>query len=125
MVFKLAVLFATLAYVSAGAIESIYPGSYVSPVVAHYAAAPAVSFSSITQTHPPSVAYSAPSYGYAHSHGYAAPALSYTRNYAPELSYATSLSAYKHAVNPIIDARTFDYGYSTPEFYSNYGHFAH
>ncbi|XP_035794224.1 mucin-5AC-like [Anopheles albimanus] len=97
MAFKMVVLFAALAYASAGYIdpaEHHHQVAYAAPAVqaAHYSSAPAVSYSSITRHDTPkvavakTVAYAEPAVQYA-----AAPAITKTVAYAePSVHYAAA-----------------------------------
>lgn len=111
ILFQFAVIFATLAYASAGLIEANHHGlAYAAAPVAHYAAAPATSYSSFTKTHSPAISYGAAPVAYGYGHHAAAPVLA-----APALSYAAPIAkaslAYGHSYAPAV-AAPLSYGHA-------------
>ncbi|XP_065082054.1 cuticle protein 16.5-like [Ochlerotatus camptorhynchus] len=103
--FKLVVLIASLAYASAGYAGVEQSVSYAGPAAAHYSSAPAVSYSTLTRHHSPSLAYAAPAHhGYAH----AAPVLA-----APSHAYTTAQLTNTYAAPALSYGHSYDnYGYS-------------
>ncbi|XP_062558168.1 uncharacterized protein LOC134223047 [Armigeres subalbatus] len=132
--FKFALLIVSLTCASAG-----YAGqqtTYVAPVAAHYAAAPAVSYSTATRSHAPILtqgyahstpvlvapvqAYSAPlTKSYAYGNNYA-PVLAYNQGYAPALSH----NGYGHAAyaTPLV---TKTVAIAQPQLYQQNTYVAH